>query len=60
VAKFAYSTDGSNFTQLGTPFVMNAGYQYFTGYRFGIFNFATKALGGSIKVLSFENQDASS
>jgi beta-xylosidase len=52
-AKFSYSTDGWTFQSLGEPYVMATGYQYFTGYRYAIFNFATKALGGSIKVLSF-------
>jgi beta-xylosidase len=55
-AAFSYSTDGKSFKTLGQPFVMNTGYQYFTGYRYGIFNFATKALGGSIKVLSFDSE----
>ena len=56
-ANFAYSTtNGSNFQALGQPFVMNTDYRYFTGYRFAIFNFATKALGGSVRVVSFENQ----
>jgi beta-xylosidase len=52
-ATFLYGTDGKNWSQLGGTFSLDNGWQYFMGYRYGIFNFATKALGGSIKVLSF-------
>ncbi|KAH6658147.1 glycosyl hydrolase family 43 protein [Truncatella angustata] len=52
-AKFSYSSDGSNFTTFGLTFTLNTTYNYFTGYRYGIFNFATKSLGGFIKVISF-------
>lgn len=52
-AKFYYSTDGSQFTQLGGTFTMKREWQFFTGYRFGIFNYATQSLGGSVKVSSF-------
>ncbi|KAF2235684.1 hypothetical protein EV356DRAFT_116923 [Viridothelium virens] len=55
-ASFAYSVDGTTFEALGKSFTMNTGYQYFTGYRYGIFNFATEALGGSVSLLSFSNQ----
>ncbi|KAH7356283.1 glycosyl hydrolase family 43 protein [Pyrenochaeta sp. MPI-SDFR-AT-0127] len=51
---FWYSTNGQSFTQLGSAFPMTNTWQFFTGYRFGVFNFATKALGGEIKVKSFE------
>jgi beta-xylosidase len=50
---FYYSTDGNTYSQLGGAFTSNTGWQYFMGYRFAIFNFATKALGGSVKVLGF-------
>lgn len=53
-ATFFYSTDGSKFTQLGTAFTMKKEWQFFLGYRFGIFNFATSALGGSVKIASFD------
>lgn len=52
-AIFRYSTDGKNFTQIGTPFTLNSRWQFFMGYRYGIFNYATKALGGEVKVASF-------
>ncbi|WP_437779080.1 glycoside hydrolase family 43 protein [Sorangium sp. So ce1097] len=53
-ARFSYSTDGTRFTDLGNTLNMTKDWQYFLGYRFGIFNYATKSLGGSVKVASFE------
>jgi beta-xylosidase len=35
------------------PFTMTNDWQFFMGYRFAIFNFATQALGGSVTVDSF-------
>ena len=52
-AIFSYSTDGKTFQTLGQPFVLNNRWQFFMGYRYGIFNYATKSLGGAIKVASF-------
>ncbi len=53
LAKFSYSTDGVNFTSFGPSFAMDNSWQFFMGYRYGIFNYATTALGGSVKVNSF-------
>lgn len=53
-ARFYYSTDGSQFTELGTAFTMKKNWEFFTGYRFAIFNYATVGLGGSVTVRSFE------
>lgn len=53
-ANFYYSTDGSTFTKLGTTLTLNKDWPFFMGYRYGIFNFATTALGGSVKVVSFQ------
>ncbi|XPS74739.1 hypothetical protein M3J09_006852 [Ascochyta lentis] len=53
-ATFWYSTDGEAFTQLGEPFRMVKTWEFFTGYRFGVFNFATKDLGGKVTVKSFD------
>ncbi|KAH8653147.1 putative xylosidase/glycosyl hydrolase [Tricladium varicosporioides] len=50
--RFYYSTNGQTFTQLGN-LTMNNQWQFFMGYRYAIFNYATKALGGSVKVNSF-------
>ena len=52
--RFYYSTDGTNFTELGSAFTMNNAWQFFMGYRFAIFNYATQSLGGSVEVASFE------
>ncbi|GFJ87712.1 hypothetical protein Prum_013540 [Phytohabitans rumicis] len=52
-ARFSYSTDGTNFVNLGTAFTLNNAWQFFMGYRFGIFNYATTALGGSVTVNRF-------
>ncbi|MGC4089999.1 MAG: glycoside hydrolase 43 family protein [Polyangiaceae bacterium] len=51
--KFSYSTDGSAFTALGPAYTMNNSWEFFMGYRFGIFNFAGSALGGAVTVKSF-------
>ena len=56
LATFCYSIDGGTFSALSNAFTMNADYHYFTGYRYAIFNFATKALGGSIDLLSFDSE----
>lgn len=52
-ATFAYSLDGKKFMPLGPPFVLNTDWHFFMGYRFGIFNYATESLGGSVKIGSF-------
>jgi beta-xylosidase len=52
-AVFYYSTDGTKFSQLGSAFTMKKDWPFFLGYRFAIFNYATLALGGSVKVASF-------
>ncbi len=51
--QFSYSTDGTTFLDIGSPFVIGTEWPFFMGYRYGIFNFATEALGGSVKVSSF-------
>ncbi|KAK2749933.1 xylosidase glycosyl [Colletotrichum kahawae] len=52
-AVFSYSTDGQTFTTLGSSFSLHNDWQFFMGYRYVIFNYATKALGGSVRVVSF-------
>jgi beta-xylosidase len=52
--RFSYSTDGSQFTELGTAFTLKKDWPFFLGYRYGIFNYATEALGGSVKLTSFK------
>lgn len=52
-ALFSYSTDGTTFTRLGPGFTMGNAWQFFMGYRFGIFNYATQATGGAVTVKQF-------
>ncbi|NUS03533.1 MAG: family 43 glycosylhydrolase [Nonomuraea sp.] len=53
-ARFSYSTDGSTYVSLGPAFTLNNAWQFFMGYRFGIFNYATQALGGAVTVRRFD------
>ncbi|WP_158853177.1 hypothetical protein [Saccharothrix deserti] len=43
-----------NFTSLGTAFTLKNEWQFFMGYRFGIFNHATTSLGGAVTLQRFE------
>ena len=52
--KFSFSTDGATFTPIGPAYTLSTDWQFFPGYRYGIFNFATSALGGSVMVKSFQ------
>jgi beta-xylosidase len=52
-ATFSYSTNGTTFSGLGPAFTLNNDWQFFMGYRFGLFNYATSALGGSVTVNQF-------
>jgi beta-xylosidase len=51
---FSYSTDGNNFIRLGPSFSMGNDWRFFMGYRFAVFNHATQALGGAVRVPRFE------
>jgi beta-xylosidase len=53
-ARFSYSTDGTNFTPLGTGLTLNNAWQFFMGYRFAVFNHATQALGGAVTLQRFD------
>ncbi|WP_245871075.1 family 43 glycosylhydrolase [Asanoa hainanensis] len=53
-ARFSYSTDGSTYTSLGSAFTLNNAWQFFMGYRFAMFNYATQALGGAVTVRRFD------
>jgi beta-xylosidase len=53
-ARFSYSTDGVNFTSLGPAFTLNNAWQFFMGYRYAMFNHATRALGGAVTVKRFD------
>ncbi|KAH7324190.1 family 43 glycosyl hydrolase [Stachybotrys elegans] len=55
-ATFHYSTDGETFTELGPALALHNRWQFFVAFRFGVFNFATTSLGGSIVVKEFDLQ----
>jgi len=45
-ARFFYSLDGNSWTAIGNELKMNYTLPHFMGYRFGLFNYATKSPGG--------------
>jgi uncharacterized protein len=45
-ARFFYSLDGESWTAIGNELRMNYTLPHFMGYRFGLFNYATKETGG--------------
>lgn len=45
-AKFFYSLDGKSWTPVGSALKMTYSLAHFMGYRFGLFNYATKTAGG--------------
>ncbi|KIO31137.1 carbohydrate-binding module family 1 protein [Tulasnella calospora MUT 4182] len=53
-ATFSYSIDGTTFSSIGSAFTMGTNWQFFMGHRFGIFNYATSALGGYVTVPLFQ------
>ncbi|KXJ89973.1 glycosyl hydrolase [Microdochium bolleyi] len=52
-AQFSYSLDGNSFTNIGPTASLHTAWNFFMGYRYGIFNFGTQSTGGSVKVVSF-------
>ena len=48
VADFYYSLDGKSWTSIGTQLKMAYTLPHFMGYRFGLFNYATKTAGGFV------------
>ena len=47
-ATFYYSTNGTSWTALGNTLQMSFDLTHFVGYRFALFNYATKTAGGSV------------
>jgi beta-xylosidase len=45
-ARFSYSLDGNSWTPIGSELRMDYTLPHFMGYRFGLFNYATKTTGG--------------
>ncbi len=48
VANFFYSLDGKKWTPIGSQLKMEYSMPHFMGYRFGLFNYATKTQGGFV------------
>ena len=46
IANFFYSLDGKSWKLIGQPLKMAYTLPHFMGYRFGLFNYATKTIGG--------------
>ncbi len=46
IANFFYSLDNKSWTPIGTQLKMSYTLPHFMGYRFGLFNYATKNVGG--------------
>ena len=56
-ATFYYSTDGQQWTQMGSEYRMRFDWQrFFMGSKFAIINYATKRLGGWVDVDAFSYQ----
>ena len=53
-ATFYYSLDGYTWNQLGGETTLIYTLKHFTGYRFGIFNYATQSSGGYVDIDYFE------
>ena len=56
-ADFYYSLDGKRWTLIGTPLKMSYTLPHFMGYRFGLFNYATRKTGGYADFDYFHIQD---
>ena len=48
IASFYYSLDGKNWKQIGSQLKMEYTMPHFMGYRYGLFNYATKTPGGYV------------
>jgi len=56
-ARFFYSLDGKSWTPIGNELKMNYTLPHFMGYRFGLFNYATKETGGYAEFDHFRISD---
>ncbi|MCD7932410.1 MAG: glycoside hydrolase 43 family protein [Tannerellaceae bacterium] len=48
IATFYYSIDGADWKEIGIPLKMEYTLSHFMGYRFALFNYATKQTGGHV------------
>ncbi|MGO4372208.1 glycoside hydrolase, partial [Paenibacillus sp. MCAF20] len=46
IAHFRYSSDGEEWHSIGSPLQLHYKLEHFMGYRFGLYNYATKQIGG--------------
>jgi beta-xylosidase len=56
-ASFFYSMDGQSWTKIGSPLNMAYTLPHFMGYRFALFNYATKQAGGYVDFDFFQIAD---
>ena len=59
-AYFYYSLDGKSWTKIGDELPMVYSLAHFMGYRFGLFNYATKSTGGYVDFDYFRIEDGNS
>jgi beta-xylosidase len=57
IARFFYSLDGQAWMPIGTELKMRYTIPHFMGYRFGLFNYATKSSGGFVDFDYFRLSD---
>jgi beta-xylosidase len=57
MAQFSYSLDGQAWRPIGTELKMRYTIPHFMGYRFGLFNYATKTSGGFVDFDYFRLSD---
>jgi beta-xylosidase len=58
IAHFFYSLDGDSWKAFGSPLKMAYTLPHFMGYRFGLFNYATKQPGGAVDFDYFHISDS--
>jgi beta-xylosidase len=56
-AEFFYSLDGKSWKRIGSQLKMSYTLPHFMGYRFGLFNYATKNIGGFVDFDFFRIED---
>jgi beta-xylosidase len=57
IADFFYSLDGKTWKSIGTQLKMEYSMPHFMGYRYGLFNYSTKAAGGYVDFDYFRIQN---
>ena len=57
IGYFFYSLDGKSWTQIGSHLKMEYSMPHFMGYRFGLFNYSTKNVGGFVDFDYFRISD---